>query len=67
MTRDPDLAMLMVQHNAIVERMNCLVTESSDDVRVLARLWQLRNKMESVGSAGSYGESTRTFHPATVN
>jgi hypothetical protein len=47
-----------VQHNAIVERMNSLVAESSDDVRVLARLWQLKNKMESVGPGGSYGEHT---------
>lgn len=44
------------QHNAIVERMDALVAEASDDVRVLARLWQLQNKMQSVGAAGSYGE-----------
>lgn len=32
-----------------------LVAEASGDVRVLARLWQLQNKMQSVGSGGSYG------------
>ena len=26
----------------------------SDDVRTLARLWQLQNKMEAVGAAGAY-------------
>ncbi len=35
--------------------MDALVAEASDDVRVLARLWQLQNKMQSVGTAGSYG------------
>ncbi|EIE21316.1 hypothetical protein COCSUDRAFT_56538 [Coccomyxa subellipsoidea C-169] len=46
---------LLAQHNAIVERMDALVAEASDDVRVLARLWQLQNKMQSVGTGGSYG------------
>ncbi|BDA44546.1 hypothetical protein COCOBI_06-0220 [Coccomyxa sp. Obi] len=46
---------LLAQHNAIVVRMDALVAEASDDVRVLARLWQLQNKMQSVGTAGSYG------------
>ena len=52
-TSIPGLSVL--QHNAIVERMDALVAEASDDVRVLARLWQLQNKMQSVGTAGSYG------------
>lgn len=60
-----EMVQMLAQHNAIVERMNSLVAESSDDVRVLARLWQLRNKMESVGSAGSYGEHLQT--PLNLN
>lgn len=44
------------QHTALVKRMDALVTESCEDVRALGRLWQLRNKMQSVGVATSYGE-----------
>lgn len=46
---------LLVQHNALVERMDALVQETCDDVRALARLWQLQNKMQSVGAAAAYG------------
>ena len=35
--------------------MDQLEAEAGEDVRVLARLWQLQNKMESVGSGASYG------------
>lgn len=45
-----------LQHNALVERMDRLESEAGEDVRILARLWQLQNKMESVGSGASYGE-----------
>jgi hypothetical protein len=46
---------LHAQHNALVARMDQLEGEAGEDVRLLARLWQLANKMESVGSEGSYG------------
>ena len=45
----------MSQHNALVQRMDALEVEACDDVRALARLWQLQNKMESVGAVGTYG------------
>jgi hypothetical protein len=38
--------------------MDALVGESCEGVRALARLWQLRNKMRSVGAAASYGTCT---------
>jgi hypothetical protein len=56
-----------VQHNAIVERMDALVAEASDDVRVLARLWQLQNKMQSVGTGGSYGAHPRCCQTTVHN
>ena len=43
------------QHNALVVRMDQLEGEAGEDVRLLARLWQLANKMESVGNEVSYG------------
>lgn len=43
------------QHNALVRRMDQLEAEAAEDVRLLARLWQLQNKMEFVGSGASYG------------
>ena len=43
------------QHNALVRCMDQLEAEAAEDVRLLARLWQLQNKMESVGSGASYG------------
>ena len=43
------------QHNALVERMDVLEGEACEDVRALARLWQLQNKMESIGAGGTYG------------
>ncbi|CAL5228093.1 g11163 [Coccomyxa viridis] len=46
---------LLAQHNALVGRMDQLEAEAGEDVRVLARMWQLQNKMESVGSGASYG------------
>lgn len=45
----------LAQHNALVGRMDQLEAEAGEDVRVLARMWQLQNKMESVGSGASYG------------
>jgi len=36
--------------------MKQLEAEAGEDARTLARLWQLQNKMESVGSGASYGE-----------
>ena len=36
--------------------MDRLESEAGEDVRILARLWQLQNKTESVGSGASYGE-----------
>ena len=50
----PDVS-LSLQHNALVSRMDQLEAEAGEDARMLARLWQLQNKMESVGSGASYG------------
>lgn len=47
-----------LQHNALVSRMDQLEAEAGEDVRILARLWQLQNKMESVGNGASCGLSS---------
>ena len=48
-----------MQHNALVSRVDQLEAEAGEVVRILARLWQLQNKMQSVGSSASYGERSR--------
>eukprot|EP00798_Chlamydomonas_sp_ICE-L_P014435 gene14435-20442_t len=44
------------RQNKLATRVDNVVTESEEDVRVLAQLWQLQQKMESVNSSqsGSY-------------
>ena len=42
---------LLQQHSALAEKSRALMVSIADDVRSLARLWQLQAKMESVGSA----------------
>jgi hypothetical protein len=41
----------------LVERCNELIGDASNDVRMLARLWQLQNKMGSVAASSAYGNS----------
>lgn len=43
------------QHTLLAQRAGELVGDASADVRALARLWQLRNKMGAVGGGGTYG------------
>ncbi|KAK9810308.1 hypothetical protein WJX72_008368 [[Myrmecia] bisecta] len=45
---------LLAQHAVLVGRMEELMEGCSADVRTLARLWQLQNKMEAVGQGGVY-------------
>ncbi|KAI3436374.1 hypothetical protein D9Q98_002427 [Chlorella vulgaris] len=45
---------LLAQHTELEARINELVDGSVDDVLVLARLWQLQNKMAAVGGEGTY-------------
>lgn len=40
-------------------KVEAVLVESSDDVRVLARLWQLQNKMQSVGGGRGIGGIAR--------
>lgn len=47
------------QHTLLAQRAGELVDDASADVRALARLWQLRNKMGSVGGSGTYGALRR--------
>lgn len=49
---------LLGQHTGLEKRINELVDESVEDVRTLARLWQLQNKMGAV-SAGETAYSAR--------
>ncbi len=41
--------------------MKQLEAEAGEDARILARLWQLQNKMESVGSGAFYGGKLSGF------
>ncbi|KAK9834837.1 hypothetical protein WJX81_002704 [Elliptochloris bilobata] len=45
---------LLAQHTLLAQRASELVDDASGDVRALARLWQLRNKMGAVGGNGTY-------------
>lgn len=47
-------AKLLAQHSSLVAKMKVAMQETSDDVVVLARLWQLQSKMESVSDSGTY-------------
>ncbi|KAG2423402.1 hypothetical protein HXX76_015367 [Chlamydomonas incerta] len=40
---------LLGQYNTLAGKAAAVLTESAEDVRFLARLWQLQNKMEAVG------------------
>ena len=44
---------LLGQHTALQKRMTALVKECEEDVRVLARLWQLQAKMGAVGGGSN--------------
>jgi hypothetical protein len=46
---------LLGQHSALERRVGYLVDECSEDVRALARLWQLQTKMGAVAAGGAYG------------
>lgn len=46
---------LLGQYAQLASKVETVLVESSEDVRVLARLWQLQNKMQSVSSAGAAG------------
>eukprot|EP00884_Botryococcus_braunii_P011594 jgi/Botrbrau1/20435/Bobra.145_2s0002.3 len=46
--------LLLAQHRMLVERCNELIGDASNDVRMLARLWQLQNKMGSVAASTAY-------------
>jgi hypothetical protein len=43
---------LLGQYAQLASKAETVMAESAEDVRVLARLWQLKNKMESVGAGG---------------
>lgn len=45
---------LLQEHVRLAAKLKSLTDETIDDIRVLARLWQLLNKMESVGSNQTY-------------
>ncbi|GIL63825.1 hypothetical protein Vafri_17820 [Volvox africanus] len=44
---------LLGQYNALASRAATALNESAEDVRFLARLWQLQNKMEAVSAAAT--------------
>jgi hypothetical protein len=44
---------LLGQYAQLASKVETVLSESSEDVRVLARLWQLQNKMQSVSSAAA--------------
>lgn len=48
---------LLGQYAMLADKAEAVGREANEDVRVLARLWQLQTKMESVGqtAAGGYG------------
>ncbi|KAG2493008.1 hypothetical protein HYH03_008672 [Edaphochlamys debaryana] len=46
---------LLSQYNQLCSKSGAVMSESSEDVRLLARLWQLQNKMEAVGAPPSAG------------
>ncbi len=50
-----------MQHRMLVERCNELIGDASNDVRMLARLWQLQNKMGSVAASTAYGDCSLCF------
>ncbi|GMH44091.1 hypothetical protein BSKO_12025 [Bryopsis sp. KO-2023] len=45
---------LLGQHKDLVRKIVDLLKDSAEDVRTLAKLWQLESKMASVGTAGRY-------------
>ncbi len=44
---------LLGQYNQLAGKAAAVLNESAEDVRFLARLWQLQNKMEAVGGSSS--------------
>jgi hypothetical protein len=49
---------LLGQYAQLASKVDGVLAESEEDVRVLARLWQLQNKMQSVSGGG--GSTTYT-------
>ncbi|KAL6751543.1 hypothetical protein V8C86DRAFT_3019801 [Haematococcus lacustris] len=60
---------LLGQYAQLAAKVEGVVSESGEDVRVLARLWQLQNKMQSVsaGAAATYGARMERVAAARAN
>jgi len=60
---------LLGQYAQLASKVASVTGESNEDVRVLARLWQLQNKMQSVaaGATASYGARMERVAAARTN
>jgi len=55
---------LLGRHQSLKNKIEELRRESADDIRALAKLWQLESKMTSVGFAGKYEARIRRIGKA---
>lgn len=45
---------LFIQHKQLLDKINKLISEASEDIGKLAKLWQLESKMTSIGTNDKY-------------
>lgn len=57
---------LLGQYAMLSNKAEGVSREANEDVRVLARLWQLQTKMESVGQTASRGYEARINRVASA-
>lgn len=57
---------LLGQYAMLADKAEGMLREANEDVRVLARLWQLQTKMESVGQTASGGYAARINRVASA-
>lgn len=58
---------LLGQYAQLANKAELAMNEAAEDVRVLARLWQLQNKMESVSGVGAYEARIERVSAARTN
>uniref|UniRef100_A0A7R9VZJ9 Ubiquitin-like domain-containing protein n=1 Tax=Chlamydomonas euryale TaxID=1486919 RepID=A0A7R9VZJ9_9CHLO len=58
---------LLGQYAVVAAKADEVAADANEDIRVLARLWQLQNKMESVGLVSAYGTRIERVESARAN
>lgn len=58
---------LLAQHKELIAKIVALLRDSGNDVRTLAKLWQLESKMASVSTTGSYDARIERIKKAKDN